>query len=300
MTLNPSESLRTLMSRPGVTIAPGAVDVLSGRVFKSAGFEMLWAGGFMSSGSQLGWPDANVITLTEHSNYVRNLVMTTGLPVLVDVDNGYGSAINVIRTVREMEMAGAAGVVIEDQVVPKRCALFPGERPIISEVEMVGKIKAALDTRHDERFVVVGRTDSFGAGKSVSEAVDRALALVGAGADGILPISKQFDNLERFATEFRKHSQATLLVAPTLFPDVTASQLDALGYKIMIEPLVGAQAAYRAIYDAGRSMLEHGSQSNLQDSIWSFKELVDLVDLDQIARWEEEYAPLGTVLKDTA
>src|SRR5712692_7236669 len=113
---SPGRRLRELFERDGVTIAPGAVDVLSGRVFKRVGYEMIWAGGFMSSASQLGWADANVIGLTEHSAYVRNLALSTGLPVLVDVDNAYGSAINVIRTVREMEAAGAAGVVIEDQV----------------------------------------------------------------------------------------------------------------------------------------------------------------------------------------
>lgn len=286
--------LRDILGRTGVTIAPGAVDVLSGRVFKRIGYEMIWAGGFMSSASQLGWADANIISLTEHATYVRNLVLSTGLPTLVDVDNAYGSAINVIRTVREIEAAGGAGVVIEDQVFPKRCGLFPGNRPIVSQAEMVGKIRAALDARTDKDFVIVARTDSFGAGLNVDEAISRARAYVAAGADAILPISKKWENLESFGRNAKLGKP--MLTAPTLFPWVNTKLLDEIGFKIMIQPLVAAQSMYKALTDAMTVLLRDGTPNALVGGMWTFKDLSDLVEIDQITAWENEYLPEGSSL----
>lgn len=288
------KQLRTILNRNGVTIAPGAIDVLSCLLYKEIGYEMIWAGGFMSSASQIGWADANVLSMTEHVTYVRNIRLTTELPILVDIDNGYGGAVNVIRTIKEMEQAGAAGVMLEDQVVPKRCALFPGQRPIISEEEMIGKIKAALDARKDDSFVIAARTDSFGSGLSIDEALERASAYVEAGADAILPISKKWENLERFGT--RAKLGVPLITAPTLFPEVTTALLNKVGYKIMIQPLIAAQVALKAMRDAMKTLLDEGTPISLVDSGINFKQLSDLLRLDEVARWEEQFVPSGTSL----
>ncbi len=286
--------LRALLERKGVTIAPGAMDVLSCMLFEQVGYEMIWAGGFMSSASQIGWADANVLTLTEHAAYVRNIHLSTNLPILVDVDNGYGGAVNVIRTVREMELAGAAGIMLEDQVVPKRCALFPGNRPIISVQEMVGKIKAALDARTDDSFVIAARTDSFGAALSLDEALDRASAYAQAGVDAILPISKKWDNLERFALAGR--IKLPLLTAPTLFPEISTAHLDKVGFKIMIQPLVATQIALKAMREAMTVLLKEGTPASLVNRMVSFKELSQTLRLDQVAGWEDRFVPSGTTL----
>jgi len=286
--------LRTILDRKGVTIAPGAIDVLSCLLFQEIGYEMIWAGGFMSSASQIGWADANVLTLTEHATYVRNIRLATNLPILVDIDNGYGGAVNVIRTIREMEQAGAAGVMLEDQVIPKRCALFPGSRPIISKEEMIGKLKAALDARTDESFVIAARTDSFGAGLSVNEAIDRASAYVETGVDAILPISKKWENLERFATTAKL--KVPLITAPTLFPQITTAHLDTVGFKIMIQPLIAAQVALKAMKEAMTTVLREGTPLSLVDRALTFPELSALLRLDEVAGWEEKFVPSGTSL----
>jgi len=293
-TMSMGRQLRTILGRDGVTIAPGAIDVLSCMLYKDVGYEMIWAGGFMSSASQIGWADANVLTLTEHAAYVRNIRLATELPILVDIDNGYGGAVNVVRTVREMERAGAAGVMLEDQVIPKRCALFPGNRPIISTEEMVGKIKAALDARVDESFVIAARTDSFGSGLSVDGALERAAAYVEAGAEAILPISKKWENLERFGT--RARLGVPLITAPTLFPEVTTALLDKIGYKIMIQPLISTQVALKAMREAMATLLREGTPVSLVDRGISFPELSELLRLGEVARLEERFVPSGTSL----
>lgn len=296
MTKSMGRRFKDLLVRDGVTIAPGATDMLSCLIFKEVGFETIWASGFMASGSLIGWPDTNVLTLSEHATYVRNIVLTTELPVFVDVDNGYGSAINVIRTVREMEAAGAAAMLMEDQVVPKRCALFPGNRPIITVQEMVGKIKAFVDTRKDPDLVLVARTDSFGAGLSVSEAIDRASAYVEAGADAIIPISKKWENLEQFAR--RADLAVPLVTGPTLFPQITTRFLDEIGYKLMIQPLAPAQVIVKALRETMATMKRDGSQQALQERMCSFDELKDLLRLGQVVEWEQKYVPSGTSLVD--
>lgn len=287
---------RLLQMAEGTTVVPGAVDVLSTVLFKRLGYQAIWAGGFMATGSLLGWPDANVIGLAEHSRFVQNIVLATDLPVLVDVDNGYGSAVNVIRTTREMERAGAAGIVIEDQAYPKRCGLFPGNRPIVTVEEMVGKINAALDHRRDDAFVIVARTDSFGAGLSVQEAVDRANRYAEVGADAVLPISKDWQNLDAFAKS--AGLPVPMISAPTLFPFVTEDLAGGLGYRLMIQPLVAAQVMYKALEDAMTKMQAAGSPESLAASVWSFKDLTDLVNLDAVTEWESSYVPGGSTLSD--
>lgn len=287
---------KDLLESDGVTIAPGATDMMSCLIFQELGFKTIWAGGFMASGCLIGWPDTNVLSLSEHATYVRNIVQTTGLPVFVDIDNGYGSAINVIRTVREMEAAGAAAMLMEDQVVPKRCALFPGNRPIIPVQEMVGKIKAFVDTRKDPDLVLVGRTDSFGAGLSVGEAIDRAGAYVEAGADAIIPISKHWDNLEQFAR--RSKLGVPLVTGPTLFPHITTRYLEEVGYKLMIQPLAPAQIIVKALRESMAILQRDGSPQALVDRMCSFDELKDLFRLGQVVEWEERYIPEGTSLSD--
>lgn len=296
MTKSMGRRFKDLLQRDGVTMAPGATDMVSCLIFKEVGFETIWASGFMASGSLIGWPDTNVLSLSEHAAYVRNIVLTTDLPVFVDIDNGYGSAINVIRTVREMEAAGAGAMLMEDQVMPKRCALFPGNRPIISVPEMVGKIKAFVDTRKDPDLVLVARTDSFGAGLSVSEAIDRANAYVEAGADAIIPISKKWDNLEQFAR--KANLDVPLVTGPTLFPDITTKFLDEIGYKLMIQPLAPAQIIVKALRETMPILLRNGAPQALLDRMCSFDELKNLLRLGQVVEWEEKYVPSGTSLVD--
>src|SRR6478609_4812878 len=159
MVMSSTQRLRQLLREPGVIRSLGAHDVFTARLVESAGLETVFLGGFGASASLLGLPDVGLITLTEMADAVRRMAMRVSIPVVADGDTGHGDLHNVVRTVREFEQAGAAGVLLEDQVTPKRCGHFSGKQVIPAE-EMVLKLRAALRARADADFVIVARTDA--------------------------------------------------------------------------------------------------------------------------------------------
>src|ERR671930_1553817 len=165
-----AKRLRELLRRPGVIRSLGAHDVFTARLIERAGLETVFVGGFGTSASLLGLPDVGFLTLTEMADAVRRMAQRVDIPVVADGDTGHGDLHNVARTVREFEGAGAAGILIEDQVTPKRCGHFQGKQVIPAD-EMVLKLKAALDARRDPDFVIVARTDA-----RAVEGIDGAIA----------------------------------------------------------------------------------------------------------------------------
>src|SRR2546421_5040923 len=154
-----TQRLRELLQQPGVIRSLGAHDVFTARLIEAAGLETVFLGGFGTSASLLGLPDVGPLTLTEMADAVRRTARRVAIPVVADGDTGHGDLHNVVRTVREFEQAGAAGVLLEDQVTPKRCGHFAGKQ-VIPAAEMVLKLRAALDARQDPDFVLVARTDA--------------------------------------------------------------------------------------------------------------------------------------------
>src|SRR5579864_8658928 len=152
----PTLRLRELLQKPGIIRSLGAHDVFTARLIENAGLETVFIGGFGTSASMLGLPDVGFITLSEMADAVRRMVLRVNIPVVADGDTGHGDLHNVVRTVREFERAGAAGVLLEDQVTPKRCGHFAGKQVIPTD-EMVLKLKAALAARSDPDFVIVAR-----------------------------------------------------------------------------------------------------------------------------------------------
>jgi 2-methylisocitrate lyase-like PEP mutase family enzyme len=176
-----TRQLRQLLNSPGVIRSLGAHDVLTARLIEAAGLETVFLGGFGTSANLLGLPDVGLITLTEMAGAVRRMALRVGIPVVADGDTGHGDLHNVVRTVREFERAGAAGVLLEDQVTPKRCGHFAGKQVIPAD-EMVLKLHAALGARTDPDFVIVARTDAR-AVEGIDGAIERANRYGAAGAD---------------------------------------------------------------------------------------------------------------------
>ncbi|GIL02473.1 MAG: methylisocitrate lyase [Alphaproteobacteria bacterium] len=175
--------------RSGKTVwAAGAYDALSAKLIDEAGFDVVFTTGFGISASHLGQPDVEIYTMSENLAVVRNIANAIRVPVVADIDTGYGNAVNVMRTVREFEQAGAAAMVIEDQEVPKRCPLVANAVEILPLDESCAKIKAAIEARRDPETVIIARTDAL----TEDQAITRARAYVEAGADMIQPISRTF------------------------------------------------------------------------------------------------------------
>src|SRR5919112_3064844 len=178
--MSPRKALRTLIAGTSYTMVPGAYDTLTARLVEQAGFDAVYlTGGGYSRAS--GYPDLGLLTMVENVRFIGLTVEAVSIPVIADADTGYGNAINVIRTVREYEKTGVAGFHIEDQVSPKKCGHYEGKQ-VVSKAEMVGKIKAAVDTRRDADMVIIARSDAR-AIEGLQASIDRVNAYLEAGAD---------------------------------------------------------------------------------------------------------------------
>lgn len=292
---SPGAVLRKLINERKILVVPGAYDALSARLIEQLGFEAIWAGGFVASATLLGMPDASLLTMSEQLEYARRIALLVDVPVIVDCDNGYGNAVNVVRAVREFEGAGVAAIQIEDQELPKRCALYPGQRAIVGTDEMVGKIKAALDTRRSDTTMIWARTDAFNAGLPLASAIERAERYADAGADVIVPISKNVEQLRAFAAAW--HHLTPLAIAPTRFGKLTSAEIADSGYRIQVVALVPAFAALHAMREALVHVRKDGSWSGFSDHLATFEEFTQLVGIDRVAELEERYVPEGTKLE---
>src|SRR6185437_13772327 len=179
--MNTPRRFRELLNKPGIIRSLGAHDVFSARLIEAAGLEAVFLGGFGTAASLLGLPDVGLLTLTEMADAVRRTAARVSIPVVADGDTGHGDLHNVVRTVREFEAAGAAGILLEDQVTPKRCGHFQGKQVIPTD-EMVLKLKAAQSARKDPDFVLIARTDAR-AVEGLDAAIARARRYAEAGAD---------------------------------------------------------------------------------------------------------------------
>ena len=240
--------LRQMLNSPGIILAPGAYDGISARLIEREGFKAVYMTGAGMAASVLGQPDIGLTTMTEMTTHAARITTCVSLPVIADADTGYGNALNVIRTVREYERAGVAAIHLEDQVFPKRCGHIAG-KTVIPAKEFAEKIRAASENRTDPDFIIIARTDAR-AVNGLDDAIARARLYREAGADVIFieaPTSRE--EIERIAREVA----APLLsnqVPGGRTPALTASELETLGYKIVIFPVVGLMAATIAIEKA--------------------------------------------------
>ena len=188
--MSSATQFRHALNRGETFWAAGAYDALSAKLIEEAGFPAVMTTGFGVSASHLGGPDVELYTMSENLAVIRNAVQAVTIPLIADADTGYGNAINVMRTVREFETAGVAGMIFEDQEVPKRCPAAASSVAILPLAEGVAKIKAAVAARRDSDVVIIARTDAV----TEDEATERAQAYVAAGADLIQPISRCFSD----------------------------------------------------------------------------------------------------------
>ena len=231
--MSKSQDLRDLLSRPALLVAPGAYDGLTTRLVEQAGFECVYMTGAGTAAAH-GYPDYGLLTGNEMADNAAYMAAATKLPLIADADTGYGNELNVTRTVRDFERAGAAAIHIEDQVAPKRCGHLDGKE-IISADQFVGKIAAAVAARRDRAFIIIARTDAR-AVTSLDDAIERANAALSAGAD--MAFVEATQSLEELAqVPKRVKGPCVLNVVPGgKTPSISYAEASAMGYRLAICP----------------------------------------------------------------
>lgn len=254
---------------------PGTPNALFANVIENLGFECAYVTGAGVTNMYLGAPDVGLITATEMADHIAAISDSVAIPLLVDGDTGFGNAINVGRTVRSYERAGAAGIQIEDQVFPKKCGHFNGKNVIPVE-EMVQKIKAAADARADDDFQIVARTDAI-AVNGIDDAIERAHRFIEAGADAtFVEAPENVADLARVAREL-KVPQVFNFVYGGKTPPVAHADLKAMGFGAGLFANAALQAALHAVTGVLTSLRDEGSLDKVRDRLASFEERQDAV-----------------------
>jgi 2-methylisocitrate lyase-like PEP mutase family enzyme len=278
-------SLRSLLAKPGIIIAPGCYDALSALLIEEAGFPAIYLSGASLAYTRFGGPDIGLTGLTEAAETVGIIAARVAVPLIVDCDTGFGNALNVQRTVQLMARNGAAAVQFEDQASPKRCGHLAGKR-LIPTLEMAGKIKAALDARRDDDVMIIARTDAV-AVEGLEAALDRAEAYVAAGAEMLLVEAPRNDaELATIARRFRGRVRLMAnMVEGGVTPIKDAGHLEALGFSLVIFPGGTVRALVPALRNYFASLKQHGTTTPYRDRMIDLKEINELVGTpDMLAR----------------
>ena len=285
--------LKKLILEKEILIMPAAYDAVSGIIIEQVGFKATTVSGHATSATILGKPDLSLITLAEMVTHTRNICEAVDIPVLVDGDTGHGNVLNVIRTVKEFEKAGAAGLFIEDQTFPKRCGHLEGKQ-VISTEEMVAKIKAAVDAREDPDFIIQARTDAL-ATHGIDEAIERANIYREAGADLLFveaPTTKE--EIIRINKEVNAPTVA-IQGEGAKTPMTTAKELEKIGYSVVVYPGSALYAAAWAVKGVMKELMNTGTTKGYMDRMYNFPGFNELMGVEKLLEKEGYY--LRSLLK---
>jgi len=273
--------LKEIVARRAAVQVPGTANALFARAIEELGFEVAYVSGAGIANMHVGAPDIGLTTLTEVADTVAAISDAVALPLLVDADTGFGNAVNMVRTVRALERAGAAGLQIEDQVFPKKCGHFAG-KAVIALDEMVQKVKAAVDARRDGDLQIIARTDAR-AVEGMDRAIARARAYIEAGADvAFVEAPINLAELARLPSEIAAPHVANIVFGGKT-PDPGRSELARLGFSLVLYANAALQAAVKAARDVLGALKRDGSLAGVADRIASFEERQRLV---QKASWD--------------
>ena len=274
--MTPGEKFRLALSENQPLQVVGTINAYSAMLAESTGHRAIYLSGGGVANASFGLPDLGITTLADVTEDVLRICNATELPLLVDIDTGWGGAFNISRTIKNIEKAGAAGVHIEDQVSQKRCGHRPN-KSIVSKFEMVDRIKAAVDGKKDSKFIVMARTDAL-AVEGIDAALDRAIACVEAGADAIFP--EAILDLDQYRL-FTKTLDVPILANITEFgktPLFTRDQLRDAGVSIILYPLSAFRAMSKAALSVYRTIANKGSQTEVVNLMQTRDELYETLN----------------------
>jgi len=278
------KAFKKRLQEKGIIVAPGVYDALSAKLVQHMGFEALYATGAGVAASLLGEPDVGLVTMSEQVAQVRHIVNAVEIPVISDADTGYGGIINVARTVREFEKAGVAAIHIEDQVMPKRCGHLEGVS-VISQEEMVQKLRAAAEAREDKNFIIIARTDARSV-YGLEAALERGKAYIEAGADVIfIEAPTTIEELKVVVETFRG-IPLLLNRGGKKTPLISAAEAEDLGFKIVIFPGDLQRTAAKAMLNTLKVLKEEGNTISIHKNMLSFDERFELLGINKYYEME--------------
>jgi len=281
------QKLRDTLSEPGILVLPGVHDCVSVKLAQKIGFEVVFTSGFGISATMLGKPDLGFLTATEMLWSVRRIVKSVDIPVVVDIDTGYGNPLNVISTVEEVVSIGAGGIILEDQEWPKKCGHFEGKR-VITMGEHVEKIRAAVEARGDSGLVIIGRTDSR-ASHGIGEAIKRGRAYFEAGADIVfIEAPESVEELKEIAGAFKDAPLFANMVEGGKTPFMTTEELEHLGYKIVVYPLAGLFSATKAIESCFNYLKDNRTSRGFEEML-TFKDFEEVINTAKYRDMESKF-----------
>jgi 2-methylisocitrate lyase-like PEP mutase family enzyme len=277
-----AQRIRDLVAQD--TVLMPVYDALTARIVSTVGFDIAFISGYSVSASRLGEPDIGFITQTEMAEAARAVCRVATMPVIVDADTGYGNALNLMRTVRDFQDAGAAGVFLEDQAWPKKCGHYEGKRVVETE-EHAAKIRAACDARGERDLFIVARTDARQP-LGLDAAIERCLAYKEAGADALfVEAPRSVEELERIAAALPAPLVANM-IERGVTPQLTRGELRDLGFALIVCPLSALYASAKAVLDVYTELRDHETTAGALDRMLTFADFNALVELD--ARYADE------------
>jgi methylisocitrate lyase len=278
---------RRLIDSPEIAVMPGVHDVLCARIAEQAGFQVITCGGYSATATLLGQPDTSQLSMTEMADHYARLCDAVSIPVFGDGDTGFGNVTNTSRTVRTYERAGLAGMFIEDQVFPKRCGHMAG-KAVVPPADMVAKLKSALDSRQDEDFVIMARTDAL-AVNGIDDAIERMALYREVGADLLFVEAPQtVDQMRRICVELDGPCLANNIEAGES-PVLSAAELQDIGYALMTHPVAATYTVAKAVRELMNALKRDGTTEAVRDRMVDFAEFNEMVGLSDLRQREEQY-----------
>jgi carboxyvinyl-carboxyphosphonate phosphorylmutase len=270
-----------------ILVLPGVFDALSARIAEQIGFTAIFQTGYGSAATLLGMPDFGLLNSGETVDNAQRIIRSVHIPVIIDIDTGYGNPLNVWRMVHDLEDMGAAGIFLEDQVWPKRCGHMAG-KDVIPKEEFIPKLKAALEARRSKDFIIVARTDAR-ASLGFSEAIQRGREYREMGADVIfVEAPRTLDELKKIPEEIDAPLVANM-IEEGVTPNLSSHELHKMGYKIAVFPLSGLYATTFAMLQVFKELKKTGSTKKSRQRMVTFDDFNKLVGLSRYMRMAKRY-----------
>ena len=283
-------SLSKLLDRENnILVMPGVYDAITAKIAEHVGFEAIFQTGYGTSASMLALPDFGFLSVTETLETARRITRAVDIPLIVDVDTGYGNPLTVAKLVNDLQRISVSGIFLEDQVWPKRCGHMKGKE-VIDSNEYVQKLKSAIDAKKgDSEFLIVARTDAA-APLGLDEAIRRGRLYKEMGADVVfIEAPHSIEDMKKVSEQIDAPLVANM-IEEGVTPNLTAAELLDLGYKIALFPLSGLYSSAYAIYNTFDTLKRTGTTKSMKEHMMKFKEFNELVELDKYMRMENKYA----------